>query len=60
MTILLLVLLVIYLAVVSAPVSIRLVGLMVARNGLREPPLLEASAIARSRTSEGESSAALK
>ena len=39
MTILLLILLVVYVAVVSAPISIRLVGLILARNGLRELPL---------------------
>jgi len=39
MTILLLILLVVYVAVVSAPISMRLAGLILARNGLRELPL---------------------
>jgi hypothetical protein len=39
MTILLLVLLVVYVAVVSAPISVRLAGLILARNGRRELPL---------------------
>jgi hypothetical protein len=40
MTILLLVLLVVYFAVVGAPISIRLVGLVLARNGSSQLPLL--------------------
>ena len=39
MTILHLILLVVYVAVVSAPISMRLAGLILARNGLRELPL---------------------
>jgi hypothetical protein len=39
MTILLLILLVVYVAVVSAPISTRLAGLVLAHNGLRELPL---------------------
>ena len=49
MTILVLILLVIYVALVSAPTSMRLAGLIVARNGLRElPPLPPGSTTARS------------
>jgi len=52
MTILLLVLLVVYFAAVSVPISIRLVGLILARDGLRElPPLGEATTV-RSVTSK--------
>lgn len=40
MTILLLILLVVYLVVVSAPTSIRLVGLVLARNRSSEVPVL--------------------
>lgn len=47
MTILLLVLLVVYLVAVSAPTSIRLVGLVLARNGSSEPPVLWRSTTAR-------------
>ncbi len=39
MTFLLVILLVVYFAAVSAPFSPRLVGLLLARNGLRELPL---------------------
>jgi len=39
MTVLLVILLVVYAAVLSAPISTRLVGLILARNGLRELPL---------------------
>lgn len=47
MTILLLVLLVVYLVAVSAPTSIRLVGLVLARNSSSEPPVLWGSTTAR-------------
>jgi hypothetical protein len=60
MTILLLVLLVIYFAAVSVPISIRLVGLILARDGLRELPRLGESTTARSVTSKGVSRAAPK
>ena len=48
MTILLLFLLVVYVAVVSAPISMRLAGLILARNGLRELPLPRGSTTVRS------------
>ena len=51
MTILLLVLLVVYFTVVSVPISIRLVGLILARDGLRELPPGEATTV-RSVTSK--------
>jgi hypothetical protein len=47
MTILLLILLVVYLVAVSAPTSIRLVGLVLARNRSSEPPVLWGSTTAR-------------
>jgi hypothetical protein len=60
MTILLLVLLVVYFAAVSVPISIRLVGLILARDGLRELPPVGESTTARSVTSKGVSRAAPK
>jgi hypothetical protein len=60
MTILLLVLLVVYVAAVSVPVSVRLVGLIVARDGLRELPLLGKSTPVRSATSKSVTRAAPK
>lgn len=48
MTILLLILLVVYVAVVSAPISMRLAGLILARNGLRDLPLPPGSTTVRS------------
>jgi hypothetical protein len=48
MTLLLVILLVVYFAAVSAPFSPRLVGLLLARNGLRELPLLGTSTVVRS------------
>ena len=58
MTILLLILLVVYVAVVSAPISMRLAGLILARNGLRELPLLGGSTTFRSATPKRGTSAA--
>jgi hypothetical protein len=60
MTILLLVLLVVYFAAVSVPISIRLVGLILARDGLRELPPLAESTTARSIASNSFSRAAPK
>jgi hypothetical protein len=60
MTILLLVLLVVYFAAVSVPISIRLVGLILARDGLRELPPLGESTTVHSVTSKGVSRAAPK
>jgi hypothetical protein len=60
MTILLLILLVVYFAAVSAPFSIRLVGLILSRNGLRELPLPGVSTTVRSGTPKSGTSAAPK
>ncbi len=60
MTIVLLILLVVYVAVVSAPISMRLVGLILARNGLRELPLLGGSTTFRSAMPKSGTSAAPK
>jgi hypothetical protein len=60
MTILLLILLVVYVAVVSAPISTRLGGLILARNGLRELPLSAGSMAVRSGMAKGGISAAPK
>ena len=60
MTILLLILLVVYVAVVSAPISMRLAGLILARNGLRELPLPAGSTTVRSGTPKSGISAAPK
>ena len=58
MTILLLILLVVYVAVVSAPISMRFAGLVLARNGLRELPLPGGSTMVRSGTPKSGISAA--
>ena len=60
MTILLLILLVVYVAVVSAPISMRLAGLILARNGLRDLPLPPGSTAARSGAPKSGISAAPK
>jgi hypothetical protein len=60
MTILLLILLVVYVAAVSTPVSMSLVGLIPARNGLRELPLPPGSTTVRSRAPKSGVSAAPK
>lgn len=58
--ILLLILLVVYFAAVSAPFSIRLVGLILARNGLRELPLPGAWTTVRSAMPKSGTNAASK
>jgi hypothetical protein len=60
MTILLLILLVVYVAVVSTPISMSLAGLILARNGLRELPLPPRSTTVRSRPPKSGISAAPK
>jgi len=58
MTVLLVILLVVYAAVLSAPISMRLVGLILARNGLRELPLPVGSTTVRSGAAKSGISAA--
>ena len=60
MTIQLLILLVVYFTAVSAPFSMRLVGLILARNGLRELPLPSGSTTVRSGAPKSGISAAPK
>jgi hypothetical protein len=60
MTLLLVILLVVYFAAVSAPFSPRLVGLLLARNGLRELPLLGTSTVVRSAKPKSRTNAAAK
>jgi len=58
MTILLLILLVVYFAVVGAPISIRLVGLVLARSGSSRLPVLCGSTTVRLRAVKSGASAA--
>jgi hypothetical protein len=60
MTLLLVILLVVYFAAVSAPFSPRLVELLLARNGLRELPLSWASTMVRSAKPKNRANAAAK
>ena len=60
MTILLLILLVVYVAMVSTPISMSLAGLILARNGLRELRLPPGSTTVRSRVPKSSVSAAPK
>ena len=60
MTVLLVILLVVYAAVLSAPISTRLVGLILARNGLRELSLPAGSTTVRSGAAKSGISAAPK